>query len=112
MAAFLHDSPNTASVTLKNPRSKHIQHIRFQGDNHNNKMERMNGEVRDREKVMRGLKKVDTPILMGYQIFHNYFRKHEGLKGLTPAEASGIAIEGENKWITVIQNAEIQKQLR
>jgi hypothetical protein len=59
MAAFLPDSPNTASVTLKNPRSKHIQHIRFQGDNHNNKMERMNGEVRDREKVMRGLKKVD-----------------------------------------------------
>jgi hypothetical protein len=30
-------------------------------------MERMNGEVRDREKVMRRLKKMDTPILTGYQ---------------------------------------------
>jgi hypothetical protein len=48
-------------------------------------MERMNGEVRDREKVMRGLKKVDTPILKGYQIFHNYIRPHEGLDGRTRA---------------------------
>jgi putative transposase len=83
--------------TRKNPRSKHIQHIRLQGDNHNNKMERFNGEVRDREKVMRGLKIKDTPILTGYQIYHNYVRPHEGLDYKTPAEASGIKIEGENK---------------
>jgi len=50
----------------------HIRHITLKGEHHNNKMERMNGEVRDREKVMRGLKKADTPILKGYQIFHNY----------------------------------------
>ena len=68
-------------------------------------MERFNGEVRDREKVMRGLKKIDTPILKGYQIYHNYMRPHEGLDGNTPAEASGIKIDGENKWITLIQNA-------
>ena len=46
-------------------------------------MERLNGEVRDREKVMRGLKKVNTPILAGYQIYHNYMRPHEGLDGKT-----------------------------
>jgi hypothetical protein len=68
-------------------------------------MERMNGEVRDREKVMRGLKKIDTAVLPGYQMYHNYFREHEGLNGLTPAEAAGIKIKGENKWITIIQNA-------
>jgi putative transposase len=76
------------------------------GNMNNNKMERFNDEVRDREKVIRGLKKKDTPILAGYQIFHNYVRPHEGLDGKTPAEASGIKIEGENKWITLIQNAE------
>jgi hypothetical protein len=27
------------------------------------------------------------------------------LEGKTPAEACGISIEGDNKWITVIQNA-------
>jgi putative transposase len=26
-------------------------------------MERLNGEIRDREKTMRGIKKMDTPIL-------------------------------------------------
>ena len=41
----------------------------------------MNGEVRDREKVMRGLKRTDTAVLTGYQLYHNYFRPHEALKG-------------------------------
>ena len=86
-------------------RTLHIKHIRLQGDMNNNKMERMNGEIRDREKVMRGLKKKDTPILKGYEIFHNYFRPHEGLQGKTPSQLCGVEIEGENKWITLIQNA-------
>jgi putative transposase len=67
-------------------------------------MERVNGEIRDREKTMRGLK-TDTPVLTGYQLFHNYIRPHEALKGKTPAEKCGIVIEGENKWLTLIQNA-------
>ncbi len=71
----------------------------------NNKMERMNGEIRDRKKTMRGLKTKDTAILQGYQLFHNYFRPHEALDGKTPAEACGIKIEGKNKWLTLIQNA-------
>jgi hypothetical protein len=65
----------------------------------------MNGEVRDREKVMRGIKTTDTPVLAGYQIYHNYFRPHEALKGKTPAEVCGIEIQGANKWKTVIENA-------
>ena len=104
-ARNFHDAYRKEFYTLKNPRTKHIQQIRLQGDSHNNKMERMNGEVRDREKVMRGLKKQDTQILTGYQIFHNYIRQHEGLNGMTPSEACGIKIEGENKWVTLIQNA-------
>lgn len=68
-------------------------------------MERMNGEIRDRERVMRTLETKDTPILNGMQIFHNYVRPHMALKGKTPAEVAGIKIEGENKWITLIQNA-------
>jgi putative transposase len=68
-------------------------------------MERMNGEIRDREKVMRGVKRADTPILKGYQLYHNFIRPHEGLNGATPAERAGIKVEGPNKWITIIQNA-------
>ncbi|WP_455283849.1 hypothetical protein, partial [[Eubacterium] cellulosolvens] len=47
----------------------HIRHITLSGKHNNNKMERFNGEVRDREKVMRSLKREDTPILGGYQIY-------------------------------------------
>ena len=85
--------------------NKHLNTIRLTGKHNNNKMERVNGEIRDREKTMRGLKKRDTSILPGYQIYHNYIRPHESLKGKTPAEACGIEIKGENKWITLIQNA-------
>jgi hypothetical protein len=47
---------------------------------------------------------VDTPISTGYQIYHNYMRHHEALDGETPSERCGIRIEGENKWIMLIQN--------
>lgn len=75
------------------------------GDNNNNKMERLNGEIRDREKVMRSLKKDNSPILMRYQIYHNYVRPHMALDGQTPADKAGIAVKGSNKWLTIIQNA-------
>jgi hypothetical protein len=87
------------------PKREHIKDITLRGDIHNQPMERMNGEIRDREKTMRGLKYKDSPIFTGLQVYHNFFREHEGLKGKTPAEASGIQIEGENKWQTFIQNA-------
>jgi putative transposase len=85
----------------------HVREITLKGKVHNNKMERMNGEVRDREKVMRSLKTKGSPVFDGLQIYHNFFRPHMGLGGKTPAEAAGIAIEGENKWETVIRNAAV-----
>lgn len=104
-AANFADAFKKEFFTLKDPRTRHISRIRLQGDHNDHKMERMNGEVRDREKTMRRLKKTDTPVLPGYQSYHNYFRPHEALKGKTRAEVSGISVVGENKWITLIQNA-------
>lgn len=37
--------------TQKAPRTEHINAVHFRGDMNNNKMERFNGELRDREKV-------------------------------------------------------------
>lgn len=91
--------------TLQNPRTVHIRHITIKGDRNNNKMERLNGEFRDREKVTRGLKKKDSPLIDGSQIYHNYIRPHMALDGKTPSEKAGIEIKGENKWITLIQNS-------
>jgi transposase-like protein len=92
-------------------RPEHIRDIRMDGSIHNNKMERMNGEIRDRERVMRTLEKGDSPILEGYQIYHNYIRPHIALEGKTPAEAAGIEVKGRDKWLTIIQNASKNKQM-
>ena len=72
-------------------------------------MERMNGEIRDRERVMRTLEKPDSPILGSYQIYHNYVRPHMALKGKKPAETAGIQVKGTDKWFTLIQNASKKK---
>jgi transposase-like protein len=90
----------------------HIREITLEGAVHNNKMERMNGEVRDRERVMRGLKNPDTAIIKGMQIYHNFIRPHEGLNGDTPANRAGIKVEGKNKWLTLIQNASKENEER
>lgn len=74
----------------------------------NNKLERINGEIRGREKTMRGLKIKDTSILKGMQVYHNFIKPHEGWDGRTPADACGIELKGENKWITLIQNASVK----
>jgi len=86
-------------------RTIHIRNVHLQGDMNNNQMERLNGEFRDREKVVRGIKKVDSVIIDGYQLYHNYVRPHMALKGKTPADKCGIIIEGDNKWKTIIENA-------
>ena len=89
----------------RSERTVHIRHIRLQGDKNNNMMERLNGEFRDREKVMRGVKKKESPLFDGYQLYHNYIRPHMSLENRTPAEACGITVNGDNKWKTLIQNA-------
>lgn len=108
---FITDGLPTYSVTAKRifPKARHTRHIRLHGDMNNNKMERMNGEIRDREKTMRGLKNTDTVILQGYQLYHNFIREHQALNNKTPAEACGITIEGNNKWKTLIENASKEK---
>lgn len=108
-APNFHRAYNKEFWTHFNPRPTHVKEIALRGRIHNNKMERFNGELRDREKVMRSLKTSETPILQGMQIFHNYLRPHMGLEGKTPAEAAGISIEGENKWLTIIQNAQMTR---
>jgi hypothetical protein len=41
-----------------------------------------------------------------YVSFSGYFQYPlEGLDGLTPAEACGIVVNGQNKWMTLIQNS-------
>ncbi|HKZ42174.1 MAG TPA: DDE-type integrase/transposase/recombinase [Candidatus Hodarchaeales archaeon] len=105
-AANFHEAYLKEFYTAKlETRTEHIRHVRLQGDHNNNRVERMNGEIRDREKVMRGLERKDSPILAVYQLFHNYNRPHKALDHKTPAEVAGITVKGRDKWMAIIQNA-------
>jgi len=68
-------------------------------------MERFHGTFKERNKVMRAIKKPDSPIIEGQRVYYNHIRPHQALNGQTPAEACGITVKGENKWKTPIQNA-------
>ena len=94
-------------------KTNHIRHIHIAGKrdrDNNNKMERLNGEIRDREKVFRGLKKFDTPLIDGMKVYYNYTKKHGSLDGRTPAKEAMIEVDGKNRWKTIIANASLHKR--
>ena len=70
-----------------------------------NTQERLNGEFADRFRSARGISKEDSPIFRITIIHHNFIKPHGGIGGRTPAEAAGIEIRGQDKWLTLIQNA-------
>ena len=75
----------------------------------NNKVERLNDEIRDREKMFRELKRFDIRIIDGMKTYYNFTKSHGSLKGLTPAETSLIEVNDRNKWIALIQNASLYR---
>ena len=93
--------------------TNHIRHIHLadkRDRDNKNKMERLNGEIMDHEKVFRDLKRFDTPLIDGLTAYYNFTKKHGSLKGKTPAEQALIEIDGKNKWITLIQNASLHQE--
>jgi hypothetical protein len=65
----------------------------------------MRGSIREREKVMRGIKSMKTPIFPGNKVYYNFIRPHFALKGKTPAEAAGIGVDAENKWMELLKRS-------
>jgi transposase-like protein len=94
--------------TLKNPRTKHVANAGIRARANNNVIERLHGSIRERDKVMRGLKTERTAKTMTetYRTYYNCIRPHQALKGKTPAQQANIDLKlGKNKWLTLIQNA-------
>ena len=93
--------------------AKYIRHIHLAGKRNrddDDKIKCLNEEIRDREKVFKGLKRLDTLLIDGLKAYHNFTKKHSSLKDKTSAEQATIEIDDKNKWITLIQNASLHRE--
>ncbi len=90
-----------------------IQNIRSIGSGKlglNPKVERLNGTVRERECIMRGLDNAEAAqeLLDAMRIHYNFIRGNQAIGGQTPAEAAGINLNlGENKVENLMRQAAI-----
>jgi putative transposase len=94
--------------TLKNPRTKHIAKAGIRGRTNNNIIERLHGTIRERDKVMRGLKTESTAKTMTetYRAYYNMIRPHQALDGKTPSQQANIDLQlGKNKWLSLVKEA-------
>jgi len=66
------------------------------------------GTFRERDKVLRGLKKEETAkvIAEGFRAYYNFLRPHQALESKTPAEKANINPDlGRNRWLSLIQKS-------
>jgi transposase-like protein len=86
--------------------AKHIQTTPFGSkEDSTTLIERWHGTLKDRTKVMRGMKSLDTAraILDGWLVYYNFFRPHESLNDKTPAEVAKIKFPYQN-WLDVVKS--------
>jgi len=74
--------------------TEHIQTTPFKKDDKDStsEIERFHGTLKDRTKVFRSFRDIDTLIDFtdGWLVYYNYFRPHESLNGKTPAESAHL----------------------
>jgi transposase-like protein/DNA-directed RNA polymerase subunit M/transcription elongation factor TFIIS len=88
------------------PNAVHVSRVGLQKKLNNNRMERYHGTFKERSKVMRAIKKTDSPIIDGQRIYYDYLRPHTALDGKTPAQAAGIELDlTGNKWESLIKRS-------
>lgn len=105
----LTDAHNSYLSAVRQAFDKKPQHIAKMGVGkphaNNNRIERLNGTLRERVKVQRGWKSMNTPIAEGQRLHYNFVKPHMALDGQTPAERAGIGIEGKDKWLSLLKSA-------
>ena len=87
LAAYVNTVPDVIGI-----RTKHQVVGDVSLPENNNLIERLNGTIKERTKVMRGLQSKESAadLIDGWTIHYNYFREHEGLRNRTPASVAGI----------------------
>jgi len=78
-------------------------------------IERFHGTIKDRTKVMRAFRDLETlhQFMNGYLVYYNYFKPNEALDGKTPAEAAKVDYQIKNwKDLCQLKTAEIKQDKR
>lgn len=75
--------------------AEHIQGSPFrfkESGESTSQIERFHGTIKDRTKVMRAFRNIETlrQFMDGYLVYYNYFKPNEALNGKTPAEAAKV----------------------
>lgn len=83
--------------------TEHVRSHGFTIQPNTNLIERFHGTLKDRTKVMRGLKNMESAIEFtdGWLVHYNFFRPHRSLNDRTPAEAAGLSAPCKN-WADVV----------
>jgi len=83
--------------------TEHIRSKGFTVQPNTNLIERFHGTLKDRTKVMRGLKNIESAIEFteGWLVHYNFFRPHSALGDKTPAESAGLQSPYKN-WADVV----------
>jgi len=89
----------------KDTRPELVQRVGIRARETNNLVERMHGTVKDRTRVMRGLKSFESTraLLEGFTIHYNYVRPHQSLGNRTPAQVART--EAPSTWKGLIEEA-------
>ena len=84
----------------------HVREIHIKNQfNHNNIQEIFNGAIKPLL-TKRGGFKTNNPVMVQMAILaHNFFIPHAAHNGRTPAEMAGIFIEGNDKILTLLEDA-------
>lgn len=85
--------------------TEHVQSSPFAVEENTQKIERFHGTLKQRTKVMRGLKNIETAIdfVDGWLVHYNYLRPHDALDDKTPAEVAGIDFPYKN-WADITRH--------
>jgi hypothetical protein len=84
---------------LKEHKVVYLKSEGFEAEINTNLIERFHSTVKQRTKVMRDLKEKNSAriVMDGYMTHYNFFKEHDYLGGITPAQAGGLG-EGIANW--------------
>ena len=91
---------------LGNEPPAHIANVGIRSHMGNHRVERLHNSMREREKLMRHLRRANSAdnVFKGYRAYYNFVRPHMALENHTPTEMAAIPIQlGTNTWLDLIR---------